>query len=359
MFIELLIPAWIGLTPPIQRPSPVSVRWQAPPACPEVSSLREQIEGMAPGVLDDPTLESAQIDARVSAAEAGFEVTIEIRTSEGHSRRQLASPDCATLARASALLIAVVLDPLRSAANLSPVRPPSSAPEVELVPPPAEPSPGEAPLTEPPPTELGPTEPGASPSEAPPEPEASQRGEPSLTTATSRGRSSPAAPRFGLRLDGGGGYGPTTTGYGGIGGMIAVFGPRWRAELGASWTITREIREPDGAGGLFDAWAIAPRGCFVATRARFEFPSCAGIELGQVRGRGLPSLPVTLEANFPWVAPNLGQGFYFAPVESLAFGIELDLAVPLSRGSFSVSGDAVQTIAPVRARALVGVEIRI
>ncbi|PRQ09105.1 hypothetical protein [Enhygromyxa salina] len=113
---------------------------------------------------------------------------------------------------------------------------------------------------------------------------------------------------------------------------------------------------------MFNGWFIAGRGCFVpavGARERIELPICGGGELGQVRGRGVDELPVVDEASLLWVALALGQGLWFSPIERLAVGLDVQLAVPLQRGSFSVETAEIQQIAPVSVRGLVGVELRL
>lgn len=140
-----------------------------------------------------------------------------------------------------------------------------------------------------------------------------------------------------------------------------MFGERWRAELGGAWTPSRELVR-EGIGGRFDAWRVSARGCFVPTlgaRDRLELPLCPGVEFGQVRGRGLDSLPIALEASFPWVALGLGQGLWFAPLDRLAIGVDVQLAVPLRGGRFLIETIEIQRIAPLAVRGLVGVELRL
>src|SRR5690606_16502340 len=133
----------------------------------------------------------------------------------------------------------------------------------------------------------------------------------------------PAELRVGLSIHGGGGWGPTRTGYASLGGRVALIGPRWRAAVGGRWSLPREIQR-NGALGSIDAWVVEARGCFVAKAGRaFEFPLCPGVELGSVRGRGLPPTSDPSSRSFLWVGPSLSQGFSYAPVERFAIGVEL------------------------------------
>jgi hypothetical protein len=163
----------------------------------------------------------------------------------------------------------------------------------------------------------------------------------------------------GLSVHAGGGWGPIQTGHAALGGRVALFGPRWRAELGGRWSLPRLIAV-EAAAGSFDAWVIEGRGCFVPTAARtLEFPLCPGLELGSVRGRGRPPTTDATSRSFLSVAPGLSQGLVWAPVERFAIGVELGLVVPLTRGVFVVGPTQLQQLALIGARALLTLELRL
>src|SRR5690606_25800347 len=167
-------------------------------------------------------------------------------------------------------------------------------------------------------------------------------------------------PRVGLRAFGGGGFGPTRGGHGNVGATLALFGDRWRWEQGASWSIPRTVAVGAEVRGRFDAWSVGTRGCFAPIAANvIELPLCAGIEAGQVRGRGLAPLAVTRRAALPWIASKLAQGLWWAPIEQLAIGVELELIVSLTRGRFVVSDIEVERIAAIGLRGLAGIEVRL
>ena len=143
-----------------------------------------------------------------------------------------------------------------------------------------------------------------------------------------------------------------------FGGRAALLGPRWRAELGGRWTTPRRL-EVNGAAGVFDAWVIEARGCFVPTARTLEFPLCPGVELGSVRGRGVTPTSDADERSFLWVAPGLSQALSWVPVERFAIGLELGLVVPLTRGDFVVAESTIASMALVGGRALLNLELRI
>lgn len=345
------------LGPPVQAPEPSApLTWEAPPSCPSAESVAASIEQFAPGVLEQVDPDRARLRAVVEIDGTGYAATVTTTSPEARTSRVLQAADCRVIAEAVALMTAVALDPLRSAETI-------------------------AARTQPPPSERAPSEPAAPNQPEPefdpkPEPEPEpERDPPPEPVPTARvNLSDPAfeaprndrlrAPRFAARVFAGGGYGPTDTGYATIGGAVALYGDRWRAQVGAGWSTPRTIRSAADAsvGGTFDAWHLAARGCFVPTvgaRQRLELPLCPGVELGQVRGRGLDELPVALDAEFLWFALGVGQGLWFVPTPRVAVGVDLQLALPTTRGRFLVDSTAVQRIEPVTIRALAGVEVRL
>jgi hypothetical protein len=343
MLALTLAQVWLMIGPPIQRPSEaVPLRWDAPLECPDAAALRERVHALVPGLLEQPDAASSRVEVDVSAAAESYAASVVVRNSDGETRRSFAAADCETVTDAAALVIAVALDPVGVVVGLS--EPVSSEP-LGPAPMPAEPSVPDEPPVE---REL-PIETETEPIELPP-----TNGRASERVADERRRNL----GVGVRVLGGGGYGPTNTPYATIGGTLALLGPRWRVELGGLWAIPRVVRLDAGFGGRFDSWAVIGRGCFAPKVRRLELPSCGGVELGSVRGRGLEELPISGRASFLWIAVAVGQGLWFSPIERVAIGLELDLAVPLNRGVFGIETNEIQRIAAVTVRGLAGVELR-
>jgi len=325
--------------PAVQRPAErIALSWDAPAVCPDGRALLERIDGFAPGVTT--RAREASLRGRVDQTDTGYALALTLVEPGGQTiERSFEAGGCEELANAAALLVAVLLDPVASAKTVAA----SSKPEPEPKPEPELPPP--------------------TPEEAPADRE-EQAPPPSIVVVDEAPRD-PSAPldlELGLRIFTGGGYGPTTTGTAALGGALALLGERWRVELGAAWIPPRTVRPELGVGGVFDAWFVRAGGCFVprvGARERIELPLCGAVELGQVRGRGVDELPVVLDAGLPWIALGLGQGLWFRPLRRLAFGLDVEAAVPLRRGSFVVESVEVQNLAPVSVRALAGVELRL
>ncbi len=294
----------------------------------------DRLQALLPTLPDEvPTRGTTRLRvvAKVELDDAGadpWRVELTMTTPDGTSTRRFSASACEDAAAAAVLVIAIALDPVQVAEGLHE--------SFEPAPTPSEPTP-----SEPTPSEPTPSEPAAS--------------EAALLLDAARR----SAPRVGLRVFGTGAWGPTRTGYGGIGGSVALFGPRWRWELSAGWSIPRVVGLDDARRASVDGWWVGTRGCFVPELGALEFPLCPGVELGQVRGRGIAPTANPRSATFAWVAPLIGQGLVWSPLDRLAIGVEFALLVPLTRGSFSIAEREVQRLALVGARALLGVELRL
>ncbi len=333
---------WLSFGPPIQRPSEgVPLRFGGPPECPDEAALRERVHELVPGLLERRDAAGSRVEVEIVGVAEGWTAAVVVRNADGETRRSFSGFDCELVTDAAALTLAVALDPVGASVRLS------------------EPTASETTPTEP--TESTEPEPAIEPEPdlaAEPEPVREVEAEPDDLPASRVDSKRSRKLRFGVRVLGGGGYGPTNTGYATVGGTLALIGPRWRAELGGLWTIPRTVRIDADLGGTFDAWAVVARGCFSPSIRRLELPSCGGVELGSVRGRGLDELPISDRASFLWVALAVAQGLWFAPIERVAIGLEVDLAVPLNRGVFAIEANEIQRIAPVSVRGLAGVEVR-
>lgn len=338
--------------PDVQRPSQLQLEWKAPAACPDIDELRTRLRDRLPGVDQplSPDMVPLDVTASILATEdEGFEARIELRNREGAGERTLSSRDCSLLTDAIVLVIAVTLDPVTTAERVSqretpdPADRPRAEPSVDT----READPAVAPVIEPAP--------------------ASTRADQELDASSSRssgadadgvGSSMPAL-QLGLRVLGGGGFGPTNTGYASLAGSVALLGDRWRVAIDGRWAVRRSVLRDDGAGGQFDAWLLGVVGCYVPGRAKLELPVCAGVEAGQVRGQGIATLPSVDRAAVPHVALRLTPGVAWVPIERLAIGFDLELAAPLTRGEFVVDAIVVQRVVPVAVRAMLGIELRL
>ena len=301
---------------------------------------------------------SVAVDVKVQLERPSlWSVELELRSGQGLERRRFEAETCAIAAEATALVIAVSLNPLEvaqisaigGAASVSDLEEPETeepAREGEALAREAEEPVREA---EVPVREV----------EAPVREAAVMRSSRGEAPGSGAFSSTGDLPRLGLALLGGGGYGPLGQGSGVAVMRAALIGSHWRWGVGVQWLPPLTAGFEDGVRLRAAGWTGGTRACGVPARGAFEFPMCAGIEAGQVFVEGLAGVPNRRRQSQPWVAIEFGPGLRWAPLERLALGLEVDLAVPLLRAGFSINNQPVTRYAPVGVRALLGVELRL
>lgn len=327
---------------------PVPIDWEAPETCPKqvfVDRLESYLDQGVP------------LDAKVIRARAHVEdrtrlwhLDLEIERQDGTSIREFSAQTCETVADAGAFVLAVAIEPGVRDRHEEPLV--VKVPSVMGVVP--EPAPEEQPGEE------------EGPPEAPaPAPDPTAALEPAPTEPTlSRRRK---LPRIGLSLAVLGGV--DLFAMPGVGGqfraVVGVKGRHWRADLVGDYRFATEEHaaiDPE-AGGRFTRWAVGARGCGLPLdRPAFQLPLCAGIEGGQVVGRGIGlNLDPAETSSLAWVAPTAAAAFWWLPIEWLGLGVELGLSVPVLRHDFGVDGieDPVHTLGPVAFSPLAGVLARL
>lgn len=103
--------AW--LVPSLARAAPVELEWTAPAGCPDGAWVLGEIQRLTPATPPEPL----RVRAVVRERGGEFHVDIEL-TGAAQGSRSLHTPTCASVARAAALIIALVVDP-QAAAVLS------------------------------------------------------------------------------------------------------------------------------------------------------------------------------------------------------------------------------------------------
>lgn len=328
------------------EPPTLALRWSAIAPCPTREQLLATIaaQGLTLGEWVPEVHDHARLSARIDVAPAGavWRAELELVDADGRAQRSFEASSCDALADAVALIVAVTLDPVAVTQALArrdtaivdspvPEQPPQPEPE-----PPARLPLGPAPSND---DDEGIQLVLDADDVAPP-----RRARPRL--------------RVGVSLHGGASYGPTPRAFGLLGGRAALLGEAWRVELGARWVAPRRVVDT-GAAASLDAWMVELRGCGVPKPGPIELPICLGLEAGLVRGRGLDPVPDPTRASFAWLAPSLSVGLRWAPVERFAFGPELVLVVPLTRGSFVAGSLEVDRLATIGGRALLELELRL
>jgi hypothetical protein len=316
----------------------VVLTWEAPAACPDATAVRRALAGYLGEAPSAEAGAAVRAVARVITDGGSYRLSLRTETASGVTTREAASGDCAVLVDATAVIVAIAVDPStvlgRGDAAPRPV-------EVE-----PEPVAEAEPAVEPEPVvEVEPIVVPTNDAEAPP-PEPVE-----------------AAPRvrFGMRVGGGIDVGVLPGPAGGLRLAGAAFGRLWRAELRGDFWFPRTTIVQDGIGGRIGLWSLGARGCAVPEVARvgLEFPLCAGIEAGAMRGDPVGDRVASpAPSSQPWSAIDASAGLAWAPRRFIALVVQAELVVPTVRAGFRVGDVAVHRAGQVAGRGLIGIEAR-
>lgn len=133
-------------------PERVSLRWNAPDACPDDAELVRAVEGF----LGQPLVESRQqqlsISVSVQVGASGFSANLSFKSPGGTQERFLEHPECGKLTEGVALLAALAIDPERVKARQAAAETTgNNEPPPEPAPAPPKPEPPPEPPKAPPP----------------------------------------------------------------------------------------------------------------------------------------------------------------------------------------------------------------
>lgn len=302
------------------EPAPLDLRWDAPAGCPAAARVRARVNRLTGSVR-----RQVKADAQVQREGAAFRLTLRTEVDGVAGARELRAPDCASLADAAALILALMADPAATAEAPPAGSESSSAPVASS-------APGVAPD--------GSAPSATASSSAGPVSAASSA--PAASSASAASSVEPASPvisasplrwgaSLGASLDASLGPGP------GVGPAVSieVSGARWEVAWWASWQPARAALvagHPTAAADL--SWLSSGlRGC-VAPLERLRWAQLCGGG-GALRiaaaGRGVsetrsgvalvPALTAGLQARLP-----LGGALHLEP--------GLDATAPLRRASF-------------------------
>jgi hypothetical protein len=319
-----------------------SLFWQAPPDCPSQVDVRAEVARLLGGEIRLSTGRGFKASASVVHGQS-WSVSIETELADKAGRRAIEAASCQDLADATALILALTIDPDILVTRPARARPPS-------LPPPLPPPTRSPPQASPPPrpAQSPSSPPLPSPAPAPPRP-APQK------------RSSPTDLLFGLHAQGSQGTLPALdVGLGGSGGVV---GRRYRVELRAAYGLRRDqganAATPAGAYGQFNFLAGTLAGCFNLGREALAFGPCADAEIGMVSAKGV-GISQGFSAEKLWLA--IGAGGYAAiPLgHRWSIPLHLDVLAPLLRPEFvfkNVPPERVFQAPVVGVRVSVGIEL--
>jgi hypothetical protein len=303
--------------------------WLAPAGCPDAPDVTREIDELVASSSANPPRSAILANAMVAADEGGFTLILSIRDNEGLHQRKLEAPNCSELGHATALIVALAIDPALLATRPEPrgtnagtsVAAPSSAPPASVPPPPAV---MPAPSFQVPPSV--------------PRPYAESN--------------APLVWRLGLvefvgihTLPG------INLGTGLFGGLQLK---SWRLEAMASELSGTKSKTPK-RGAEFSLYRFATRGCWLMTGTQWALGPCAGVEVGLLRGEGhgydVPGTPKGL-----WLGSTAGALFDWRLGSSSVLGFVADAEIPWIRDYFALGLDN-KFYRPPPAAARIGVSL--
>jgi hypothetical protein len=310
---------------------PLTLTWKAPAECPSAADLEADVLLRLGGsVSGKPVRAVAEVTRQKDST---WRVVLSTTQDGAAGRRTLDGPTCAAVASATALILALTIDPraaaLAAASPPAPPPPPSSPPPTAPPSPPPPPTPVSAPVRAPAPV-------------------------PDREPATGWQLLARAAPTVGFGVEG-----PVASaGFG-----VAVGGVHGRLSLELTATsflpASHDVSGEPGVGGTFWLLAVGSSVC----GAWIDGPvlrggSCVGIEYQRLHGAGYGiASPGSSAAE--WTAPTLAPFFGVRLARALWVVTRVDAAVPLREPTFSLGNvGRVLQVSPVSLRLSIGVELR-
>ncbi len=304
--------------------------WRAPAECPDGKTVEREVSRLLGGA---PAAVPIAAVAEVTHEEARWRVQLRTQSAENTGDRAIESDTCRELADATALVLAMAIDPARVAAT--------RASPVIVVPPDAGIDASTSVIVVPPstPATAPPTRAATEPPSAPP---------------------GPPPPRKTFAI------GPYVLGdigtlpNPGVGPALAF---AWtpgalRLQLTGLFFPSNTARLPFSRGGTFELFGADAGGCYEFLFGVFEAGPCLGVELGALKGTGFGINKQTPALAF-WAAPSVGAAFAWRIGSSFALRLELDALFPLQRPEFVLDGvGGVHRPAAVLGRVGLGAEVR-
>ena len=298
---------WVAVWPALARAEAgtVEIAWSAPADCPtrpDVETSIRDLLGRPPRLSDGRNL---QVKARAERRhDRGWSGTIETRLGTTTGSRTIATESCRAVAGATALIVALMIDPEAVAARGSP---------------PATPSP-------------------------PPDPSRVIRATRAATdTAVSRVPPPPRpglAPRLSLGPTLGVDMGTLPRPTYGAGARVGIKVGRSALELGvlasASARGTIAGTAPP-AGGSFHFWSASLSACPAFAVRRFDLGACAEIEAVEVKGTGF-GVTARYENDARWLALGAGAIARLRISPHVAIPFRVGVVAPLGHPTFVLKG---------------------
>jgi hypothetical protein len=289
--------------PSVEGDAVFAFAWSVPDVCPRREDVIADIAAMAD---PDANMAGVAVDATITGSQGDFHLDLHVQTMSGELHRELGARTCDTLARATALHVA-----LAAATRPERVTPPAPRP-VE----PAKPTPAPA------------------------------RVRPQLRGA--------------VGVAGAVGYGALRAATAELSLSASLLHPRFRIDLLVAHALPRKLRFTDerSVAAMVQTTYGGARACPRFGPAKLDVLPCAGVEAGamHVMGHGVVG---TYPVRAPWLAIPVGLALAYVPHPSVAIVGRAELVVPVLRPAFAVEGlDMMMRVGPAHGRFGVGVELR-
>jgi hypothetical protein len=274
-----------------EAPGTFSLEWLAPADCPSSRQVEAEIARLLGGPAHGPAGDDLRVRASVGHNRL-WSVTLETSSGTSNGRRTLSATTCEGLANATALIVALIIDPNAVAEHSR-----------------------EAEKTE----QKAPATPVAEPPTAP------------------RARTINVLAGLGAT----GSLGALPSPDLGLGAGLGLSGPLWRIEARVAystwWVKSSTMVDPAGAYGRFRLLTAMLAGCLISHRSSFDWGACLDFESGAVQGEGVG---VTMDSakTTPWLGLGAGGFLALRATPWLLFPFHIDAIVPLWRPDFTFEG---------------------
>lgn len=347
--------ALVAATAPSRAQERIALRWDAPAGCPGGGAVRAEVDRLLGASRARPS-RPIDVSAQVSRDERGtWHVRLETPGDGAPRVREIHGASCAALADATALILALMIDPDAVAqAPASAPAPPATSPPAEPSPPPSSPVPEALPTAPVPPPSTPVPPPTAPPPIATARPPARPAQPPPVAPppAASRGVSF----HLGAWLGADAGSLPGVSF--GFGATAALLVGAQRIELGIAARPASKASLPGRptAGGAVDLLAGWAGTCRSLLRSPLALGPCVALEVGRLHAAGF-GVSEPGQAERPWVAASAGALLVWAPYGRLGLTLRADLVVPLTRPTFVIEDlGPVHRPGDVAGRASLGLE---
>lgn len=317
---------------------PVILDWEAPADCPDRAHVLGEIERLLGHPPETSVAQPLAAHASVTSTERGsWQLQLETITRDGSETRTMDGPTCLEVADATALILAMAIDP--EAIRLPSAS--SSPMDASLAPSSARAMPSAAPA----------------PLEASPAPDPSRHAAP-ITTMTAPPRARPW--HVTVRTSVGTDIGTFAQAGAATHFALGMLFFRWRVEGSVTYWFPQftPLALSSMEGGTLSMYEAGLRGCFSLARATIaDLEACVRVDFGSMVGTG-QGVPFPTTGSALWAGAMAGAGAGLNPVAWLSIRAYLDGGATLLAPTFVVSGlGQVHQPSPGFVRGQLGVEV--